>query len=202
MEVSSTLRTLDLRGGSRGGKLPGEHHQHDVGAETEDGQERDAVAAGAELLVHVALVVLGGEELLVALIAAVDGDQQHAGPVQREEGADGVEVGREDLEDDEGEAELRQRRPHVCTLKGSLRGANLNEPGTGVWFRRAVPPDGHGDGGCLLVRGQNDGAGAVHPQMEVATLGNKSRMLSRGCPEKRNTAYRIQGSPTYSSGCG
>lgn len=83
MDVSCyTWGTPDPRGGSGGGKLPGEHHYHDVGAEAEEGQERDAVAAGAELLVHVALVVLGGEELLVALVAAVDGDQQHAGAVQ------------------------------------------------------------------------------------------------------------------------
>lgn len=153
MNAAPTLGTLDPRGGgdSRGGELPREHHKHDVGAEAEEGQERDAVAAGAELLVHVALAVLGGEELPVALVAAVDGDQQHAGPVQREQGADGVEVGREDLEDDEGEAELGQGGPHVRALEGALRGADLDE----------------------LVRGEDDGAGAVHPQMEVATLGGQ-----------------------------
>lgn len=46
------------------------------------------------------------EELAVALVTAVDGDQHDSGTVDGEESADGVELGGEDFKNDEGEGEL------------------------------------------------------------------------------------------------
>ena len=115
-------------------------HEGDVRAETERGQQRDAVAAGAELVpdddapapaaaaVRLGVGLLPVEELAVALVAAEDGDEHDGGAVDGEEGADGVELGREDLEDDQSERELRQRRPHVRPLEGALGGADLDQP--------------------------------------------------------------------------
>ena len=72
-------------------------------------------------------MALGGEELAVALVAAVDGDEEDGGAVDGEEGADGVELGREDLEDNEGEGELAEGGPHVGALKGALGSPDLSE---------------------------------------------------------------------------
>ena len=55
------------------------------------------------------------------------------GAVDGEEGADGVELRGEDLEDDEGEGELREGRAHVGALEGALGGADLDEPWWGGW---------------------------------------------------------------------
>ena len=75
-----------------------------------------------------AVAGLCGEELAVALVATVDGDEEDGGAVDGEEGADGVELGGEDLEDDEGEGELAEGGAHVGALKGALRGSDLGQP--------------------------------------------------------------------------
>jgi hypothetical protein len=65
---------------------------------------RGAAIPGVGLAIHAV------EELAVPFVAAVDGHEQDGQAVDGKQGADGVELRGEDLEDDEGEAELRQCR--------------------------------------------------------------------------------------------
>lgn len=74
----------------------------------------------------------GGEELPMTFVAAVHGDEHDGGAVDGEEGADGVELGGEDFEDDEGEGELAEGGPHVGAFEGALGGADLDESGGGM----------------------------------------------------------------------
>lgn len=67
------------------------------------------------------------EKLPVALVAAVDGDEHDGGAVDSKERADGVELGREDLEDDKRKRKLRQGCAHVCALKSALSSTDLDE---------------------------------------------------------------------------
>lgn len=67
------------------------------------------------------------EKLSVSFVPAEDGDKEDGGAVGGEEGADGVELAGEDLEDDEGEGELRKGGAHVGAFKGPLGGADLGE---------------------------------------------------------------------------
>ncbi len=76
-----------------------------------------------------ALALLAVEELAVAFVAAVDGDEQDGGAVAGQQGADGVELGGEDLEHDEGEGELRECGTHIGALEGALGRADLDQPG-------------------------------------------------------------------------
>lgn len=82
------------------------------------------------------------EELAVTLLAAEEADDQHPGAIDGEQCSDAVELGCKDLEDDEGEGELRKRRADVGAFESPLGSAHLND----------------------LVLGQGDGAGAVHAQ--------------------------------------
>ena len=78
-------------------------HQHGhVGAQAQGRQERDRVAARLELATDLAVETFRREELALAVVPPVDGDEHDGGPVGGEEGADGVELLGEDLEDDEG----------------------------------------------------------------------------------------------------
>lgn len=63
----------------------------------------------------------------MALVAAVHGDEENGGAKGGKEGADGVELFGEDLEDDEGEGEETQGGAHVSALKSTLGGADFNE---------------------------------------------------------------------------
>ena len=74
---------------------------------------------------------VGDEELTVALEATVGSDEDDGDAVGGEEGADGVELLGEDLEDDEGEGELAEGGAHVGAFEGALGGADLHEPATG-----------------------------------------------------------------------
>lgn len=74
-----------------------------------------------------AICRLGDEELAVALVAAVDGDEEDGGAKGGEEGADGVELLGEDFENNEGEGEEAEGGSHVGALKGSLGGADFDE---------------------------------------------------------------------------
>lgn len=109
-------------------KLPSQHDQGDVRGHAQRREYEDRVAAGAESLRQLpAVVVSGGEELPVALVPAVHGADEDRAAVDGEQGADAVELGREDLEDDEGEAEQREGGAGVGALKGALGGADLDE---------------------------------------------------------------------------
>lgn len=137
----------------------------------------------------------GGEELAVALVAAVGGDEGDGGGVDGEEGADGVELGGEDLEDDEGEGELGEGGAHVGSFEGALGGADLDEPGWVVrvvdgvvvrrggwgWVGAREDVEGWDEGeawdvsfvcdggrpGDLLVSGKNHRPGPMKPEVQV-----------------------------------
>ena len=75
--------------------------------------------------------VLSGlvEKLLVPLLSSEQTSEKDARAVQREESADAVEFGCEDLQDNQCERELAQRRPNVGSLERALGSSNLNELG-------------------------------------------------------------------------
>jgi hypothetical protein len=110
-------------------QAPREHHAGDIGRQAEEGEEGNGVAAGPELAEGHALGALGDEELAVALEAAVHGNEENGEAVDGKEGADGVELLGEDLEDDEREGELAEGGAHVGALEGALGGADFDEPG-------------------------------------------------------------------------
>ena len=58
-------------------------------------------------------------------------DQKYTRPVQREQGANGVEFGGEDFEDYEGEGELAQCGADVGAFEGALGGAYFDQFGGG-----------------------------------------------------------------------
>lgn len=127
---------------------------------------------------------LGGEELALALIAAVDGDEEDGGAIGGEEGADGVELRGEDLEDDERKGELPEGGAHVGALKGALGGADLDEPGGGCQYsclemeRLGIEADrgwetglhaqrAEGGAGSLLFGRQHHGTRSMEPQVQI-----------------------------------
>lgn len=67
------------------------------------------------------------KELAVALVPTVNGDEHDGSAVHGEEGADSVELGGEDLEDDEGKRKLGEGGAHVGALKGALSSTDLDE---------------------------------------------------------------------------
>ena len=67
------------------------------------------------------------EELFVALLPPISSDRQHASSVYSEQSTNGVELGGENLQDDEREGELRQRRSYISSLEGALSGSNLDK---------------------------------------------------------------------------
>ena len=116
-------------------------------------KQNDDIPTRPEPLQILAVVADRREELAVALLPAQQADGQHAGAVCREQRADAVELGREDLEHDQREAELRQRGPHVRALERPLRRPHLDQ---------------------LLIR-QDDGARAV-AAVVVSLRGRGSRL--------------------------
>lgn len=129
-------------------------------------------AAGARVVVVARAVVgRGGEELAVALVAAVYGYEHDGGAVDGKEGADGVELGREDLEDDEGEGELAEGGAHVGALEGALGGPDLDEPAIVLIaegkMHKASSRSCRGQWVHVLFRRQHDGACPVKAKMEM-----------------------------------
>jgi hypothetical protein len=108
------------------------------------------------------------EELAVPLVATIDGDQEDGGAVYGEEGADGVEFGCEDLEDDEGEGELAEGGAHVGAFKGPLGGPDLSE--SGRVFHRVSARAEYSSCGCsvgLLLGRENHGPRPVKTEVEM-----------------------------------
>ncbi|RMZ75118.1 hypothetical protein DV737_g5447, partial [Chaetothyriales sp. CBS 132003] len=89
--------------------------------------------------------MLLGEELSISLLPPVGANQQNCRSVGGVESTDAVKLAGEDLEDNEGEGKLRQRRPDVGALEGALGRANLDQ----------------------FVIGEVNGARAVEAKMEV-----------------------------------
>lgn len=126
-------------------QLQRQDHEGDIGSDAQRGQDDDDIATGAEPLLPDAVGADLVEELAIALLATVGADEEHAGAVDGEQGADGVELGGEDLEHDEREGELRERRADVRALEGALCRAHFDQ----------------------LVVGEVDRARAVQAQAEL-----------------------------------
>jgi len=77
------------------------------------------------------VTLFGVKELPIALEPSVDGNEHDGDAIRGEEGTDGVELGREDAEDDECERELADGRSHIRPLEGPLLGSDLDESGMG-----------------------------------------------------------------------
>lgn len=126
-------------------ETPRQDQQSHVSAQAQRGQQRNTVATSPELANvrgrerRHGTTAAGSngagsgsrEELAVALVPPVHGDEEDGDAVDGEEGADGVELGREDLEDDEGEGELAEGGAHVGAFERALGGADLDEPRRG-----------------------------------------------------------------------
>lgn len=79
------------------------------------------------------------EELAISLMSPVDGCQCNARPVRGEQRSNGVELGAEDAQHDEGEGELAECSAHVGAFEGALSGADFDElrvGDVGGWMRR------------------------------------------------------------------
>lgn len=77
------------------------------------------------------------EELPVSNPAPIGADKHYCHAIDGEEGADAVEFGCEDLEDDEGECKLRHSCADVGALKGALSSADFDEPERAVRMESA-----------------------------------------------------------------
>ncbi|RFU73889.1 hypothetical protein TARUN_8370 [Trichoderma arundinaceum] len=108
-------------------KTPRQRQQRSIRAETQSRQQNYRVAAGPEFPAQNAVRRLSNEELAIALVPAIHGDEEDGGAKGGEEGADGVELLGKDLENDEGEGEEAEGCAHVGALKGSLGGADFDE---------------------------------------------------------------------------
>jgi hypothetical protein len=69
------------------------------------------------------------------LLSPKQADEQDARAVDCKQRSDGVELGREDLQHDEGKGELSNCSANVGAFKCSLRSADLDELGAGQYNR-------------------------------------------------------------------
>ena len=67
------------------------------------------------------------KELLIPLLPPEPARAEDAGTIDREQGTNTVELGREDAQNDEREGELRQRGPDICAFEGPLSGADFDQ---------------------------------------------------------------------------
>jgi len=74
-----------------------------------------------------AILVHFCKELLIPLLAPVQTCKEDAGTVNSEESADAIELGREDLQHDEGEGKLTECGPNVGAFEGTLGCADFLE---------------------------------------------------------------------------
>lgn len=65
--------------------------------------------------------------MLVPLMPPEPSGEEDTGAVDGEQGADTIELGREDSQNDESEGELRQRRADVCPFERPLGGPDFNQ---------------------------------------------------------------------------
>lgn len=142
MRPTPTLRLL-------GSRLEAqcEHQQANVRRHAEGRQDGDDVAARAEPVAVQPIVAHLREELFVAwqtlvavgaqcmasrtLLSPEQADGQDAGAVDGKQGPNRVELGREDLEHNEGKRELPDGGAHVGAFKRPLRCADFDELGAG-----------------------------------------------------------------------
>lgn len=104
-----------------------QYHERDVSSHAQGGQHSDDIAARSELLAFNTILRDFLEELLVALLTSKQAGEEHACTVYCEQGTNGVELGREDLQHNQCEGELAKRCANVGTLEGPLCGPDLHK---------------------------------------------------------------------------
>lgn len=119
-----------------------EHKQTDVRRDAERRQDGHDIAAGAELLSVQPILAHLREELLVSwqrqpqlplrrasltLLSPEQTDEENPSPVHRKQRADGVELGREDLQHNERKRELSNGGADVRSFKRSLCCPDLDQ---------------------------------------------------------------------------
>lgn len=84
-------------------KSPCQYQQCHIRAETDPCEYGDGTTTGAELSLGDTVGRLGNEELAMTLVAAVGSNDENGGTIYSKQCADRIELGGEDLKDDEGE---------------------------------------------------------------------------------------------------
>lgn len=99
-----------------------------ISTHTQRRQDNNHRPTCPELLLIQSILPHLTEKLPVSDPAPVGTDKHYRHAIDGEEGADAVEFGCEDLEDDEGERKLRDSCADVGALKGALSSADFDEP--------------------------------------------------------------------------
>lgn len=105
-----------------------QRQQARISAHTQCRQDNHHLPACPELLLIHPIISYLTEELPVSDPAPIGADKHHCHAIDGEEGADAVEFGCEDLENDEGECKLGDSRADVGALEGALSSADFDEP--------------------------------------------------------------------------
>ncbi|KFY29847.1 hypothetical protein V494_08437 [Pseudogymnoascus sp. VKM F-4513 (FW-928)] len=134
-----------------------QRQQAGISTHTQRRQDHNHLPTRPKLLLIHPIIPHLTEELPVPDPAPIGADKHYGHAINSKESADAVEFGCEDLEDDKGEGKLRDGCTDVGTLKGTLSGADLDEPGGRV-RKESAGSDGMGE---LLLGGEDDGAGTV-----------------------------------------
>jgi len=106
---------------------PRQHQQRHIRRHTQSSQNNNHIPTRPELPLVSAILVHLRKELLIALLTTVQTCKEDASTIDREERPDAVELGREDLQHDEGEGELAEGGPDVGAFEGTLGGAHFLE---------------------------------------------------------------------------
>lgn len=95
-------------------------NQAGVCRNTQGCQDQHRISTGSKFMAMDSVLPNLGKELFIALGATEETNDQDSCAVYREQRPYTIELGGEDLEDDEGEGELRQSGPDIGTFKGTL----------------------------------------------------------------------------------
>ncbi|KFY08016.1 hypothetical protein V492_06611 [Pseudogymnoascus sp. VKM F-4246] len=137
--------------------MSSQRQQAGISTHTQRRQDHNHLPTRPKLLLIHPIIPHLTEELPVPDPAPIGADKHYGHAINSKESADAVEFGCEDLEDNKGEGKLRDGCANVGALKGTLSGADLDEPGRRV-RKESAGSDGMGE---LLLGGEDDGAGTV-----------------------------------------
>lgn len=119
-----------------------QRHQARIRRHTQRRQHHHHIPTRPKLLAIDAILIHLRKKRLIPLLPSKQAHDHHRGPIHRKQRTDAVELGREDLQHDQREAELGQRGADVGAFKGALGGADFDH----------------------FIVGEHDGAGAVKAQ--------------------------------------
>lgn len=108
-----------------------QHHQTHIRRNTQSSQHNHHIPTGPKPSPRPPHPINLTKKLPIPLHPPIQTRKQNPRPVERKQRADGIELGREDLEHDEGEAELPEGGADVGAFEGALGGADFDEFGGG-----------------------------------------------------------------------